>query len=590
MDDIFIDQLPLENVTIYTSSAEIKKVYTSKILEKGITKIRFGKFPERCDINSTKIEGRGAATINEVTLKKDYLSEEEYAKIDGAISEVDRTEIDKKIKDLKLVIDNLLCKGNEVEEKINRLSTSKKIVDSYRDNLNKIPPSGTFPLIAMKSNEYNTLGNLKEFLEFQEDFLNTYSKEMKSAKDEKKMISDELHVNEKRRERLKKGKKIVYKSANVILDVKSEGSVQLFITYQVNDACWESEYDIRVNSEEQAMKIEYRAIIQQHTGEDWKNAKIILSTSKPTLGLSGLPMLNPQTIGIDIPKRKISPMLYGMASNHSKEFGFDDYLSPSPFEGGASANEASLHEASPHMEVKEMEVVQGEFGGTAAQFFIEHKTDIPSDYEDHKVSIAVLNLTAQFYYEATPKISLSAFLKSLVTNNTEYPLLAGSASIYLDNSFISTTMLETLNAGEKLSISLGIDESIVIKYPTKRIHKSSNGLVYKNMIEKNKQDIFISNKFKKSIRMVVSDQIPISGDEKIKVHLIEPKLDLNKRHSVGRDEITEEHDDIFTGKDSETINSNNILRWVLNIPGNSKKSVSMEYTLEYPIDSKVKIT
>ncbi|KAI3384496.1 hypothetical protein SNEBB_003968 [Seison nebaliae] len=75
-----------------------------------------------------------------------------------------------------------------------------------------------------------------------------------------------------------------------------------------------------------------------------------------------------------------------------------------------------------------MEVVQGEFGGTAAKFFIEHKTDIPSDYEDHKVSIAVLNLTAQFYYEATPKVSFSAFLKSLVTNNTEYPLLAGSAS------------------------------------------------------------------------------------------------------------------------------------------------------------------
>ncbi|KAI3382317.1 hypothetical protein SNEBB_004091, partial [Seison nebaliae] len=72
MDDIFIDQLPLENVTIYSSSAGIKKVYTSKVLEKGITKIRFGKFPQQCNINSTRIEGRGSATINEVSLKEDY--------------------------------------------------------------------------------------------------------------------------------------------------------------------------------------------------------------------------------------------------------------------------------------------------------------------------------------------------------------------------------------------------------------------------------------------------------------------------------------------------------------------------------------
>ncbi|KAI3389397.1 hypothetical protein SNEBB_001930, partial [Seison nebaliae] len=136
----------------------------------------------------------------------------------------------------------------------------------------------------------------------------------------------------------------------------------------------------------------------------------------------------------------------------------------------------------------------------------------------------------------------------------------------------------------------GIDESIVIKYPTKKIHKSSNGLVYKNTVEKNKQDISISNKFKKAIRMVISDQIPISGNEKIKVHLIEPKIDSNKRHSVGRDETSEEHDDIFTGKDNETINSNNILRWVLNIPGNSRKNIYLEYTLEYPVDSKIKIT
>ncbi|KAI3385988.1 hypothetical protein SNEBB_002793, partial [Seison nebaliae] len=72
MDEIFIDQLPLENVTIYSSSAEIKKVYTSKVLEKGITKIRFSKFPQQCNINSTRIEGRGSATINEVSLKEDY--------------------------------------------------------------------------------------------------------------------------------------------------------------------------------------------------------------------------------------------------------------------------------------------------------------------------------------------------------------------------------------------------------------------------------------------------------------------------------------------------------------------------------------
>ena len=72
-----------------------------------------------------------------------------------------------------------------------------------------------------------------------------------------------------------------------------------------------------------------------------------------------------------------------------------------------------------------------------------------------KVSIATIDLKPTFEYETVPKLSQHAFLKAKVKNESDYPLLAGPANVFLDQSFVTKTSLKSVSPNEEFSCSLG---------------------------------------------------------------------------------------------------------------------------------------
>ena len=75
--------------------------------------------------------------------------------------------------------------------------------------------------------------------------------------------------------------------------------------------------------------------------------------------------------------------------------------------------------------------------GSTTTFDIPRKASIPADNNAHKVAIAVLKLSPKFEYECVPKINSHAYIKAKVINESDYPLLAGPASVFLDNNFVA---------------------------------------------------------------------------------------------------------------------------------------------------------
>jgi hypothetical protein len=49
----------------------------------------------------------------------------------------------------------------------------------------------------------------------------------------------------------------------------------------------------------------------------------------------------------------------------------------------------------------------------------------------------MITLKPEFEYEAVPKMNQFAFIKAKVTNTSSYPILAGSANIFVDNNFVA---------------------------------------------------------------------------------------------------------------------------------------------------------
>ncbi|PAA68423.1 hypothetical protein BOX15_Mlig000294g1, partial [Macrostomum lignano] len=74
------------------------------------------------------------------------------------------------------------------------------------------------------------------------------------------------------------------REVSVVLESQEATQLELHFSYVVSRARWSPKYDIRVFSNESAMKIIYYGMVQQNTGEDWENAQISLSTSMPGVG------------------------------------------------------------------------------------------------------------------------------------------------------------------------------------------------------------------------------------------------------------------------------------------------------------------
>jgi hypothetical protein len=71
----------------------------------------------------------------------------------------------------------------------------------------------------------------------------------------------------------------------ITVDAKSEASLNIELSYLVDNAGWYPSYDVRAGSIEDPLEIVYKANVHQDTKVDWKNVELTLSSSNP--GLSG---------------------------------------------------------------------------------------------------------------------------------------------------------------------------------------------------------------------------------------------------------------------------------------------------------------
>ena len=79
--------------------------------------------------------------------------------------------------------------------------------------------------------------------------------------------------------------KTIREAVITVQKTKAEaGAVRL--SYLVNSADWQPQYRLRGADEAAPVRLEYLAAVHQETGESWSNARLILSTARPSLDAS----------------------------------------------------------------------------------------------------------------------------------------------------------------------------------------------------------------------------------------------------------------------------------------------------------------
>ncbi|KAK0414114.1 hypothetical protein QR680_007152 [Steinernema hermaphroditum] len=532
--------LPIQSVTVFNDRAQIKRELKTN-LPVGTHEIVIENLANTIDGDSIRVDGTGAAQIHEVKFKNEHVVRED----------IDSPDVQKLVNEKK-----------DLEKEMAHVQDKKDLLKRQLDTLNsmagKIGSSDkTFVF------DESTEENMNKFFSFYDKRAVDLKQEMREADEPIDKLKKQIEKLNNQIDQLRNGANF---SRNILVtvNVAEEGDLTFVITYQVYSARWSPSYDIRVVTAESAkdktvLKMDYFALIEQTTGEEWTDTKILLSTAQPCLGgnVPELGTLNASFYKAPVPEpetymRKARPMMMS-----ARMYSADIQAAPVMGRVGMTASQQVL----------------------STEFELSEKKTIPSDSSEHKMLITNVAFEPSLLHECVPKKSTNVFLTASVVNNSEFPLIEGDAAVYLNHSFVAKTHLKAVAPGEKFTCSLGVDNAVKVTYKAPQKFNTESGMFSKQATVANTQTITVqNNKTAEPITIIIREHIPKATDEKIKVRLIQPIIEAPKNEEAGRK--------LSISKASPTngciLNAEHNLEWTMEIKEGEKKELVIKWQIDYP--------
>jgi uncharacterized protein (TIGR02231 family) len=336
----------------------------------------------------------------------------------------------------------------------------------------------------------------------------------------------------------------------VAVEPAGAGEFELEVSYLVNSASWNPLYDLRVSSTSDTVHLGYLAEIIQNTGEDWINVDITLSTAKPGLGTLP-PKLQPWYI--DVPR----PAAQLMTTRRIRQRPMSIPAAPMAIAGTAEDSDNELDNAEEDLIAAETVVAEVSKEGSVVTFKLSGGGNIPSDGSPHKTTIFNDDYPCNFDYIAMPRLVSFAYLQANVKNSANgATLLPGKANIFRDNIFVGTTQLDNIVAGQEFKLNLGIDEGwkiereLVERQVDKKLIGNQRRITYSYRL-------IITNLLNSEANLKLTEQLPVSRNEQIKVRLIRsnPQIQLGEM---------------------------GILEWMLTLAPEERREIYYQFTVEHP--------
>ncbi|KAJ7101545.1 hypothetical protein B0H15DRAFT_919820 [Mycena belliarum] len=480
----------ITGVSLYSSRAEITRQYKFTV-KTGHNQVAILGLPNLLETESLRVEGRGLATIHDVTVSK-----AKGQHVGTSSSE----------------LASLLSKKKQTASALARCEKSLAALEQYLNSL------------TVEHLEVSKLDNLME----------NYDSAGARLDARKSDLAEQLRVLDA--DIVLECLRIAVPQENDKLRVKAEigvfadtgGEVEIALIYAVPSANWAAFYDIRVDmaAKDDPITLIYKAAITQNTGESWMDVPLLLETSTPSFGVS-IPQLSPWNL--DFEKRYFggnnkTVSSHAMLDLEKKNKDGMRYRRALPDSSGDEDEEGG-DDGLPALSVRGASVTSK--GNISATFRVPGLVSIPSDGEAHNFTIVQLKLKAAMSWVCVPKVDTKAHINARITNASEYTLLGGAASIYVDGSFISRSRIPQVSPKESFDCPLGVDPSIRITYHPRIKKLSRSGFYTKtaNLVFSQRITVF-NTKSIAAERVRIADQIPTSQNAQIEVRLVSPALTL----------------------------------------------------------------
>jgi len=327
------------------------------------------------------------------------------------------------------------------------------------------------------------------------------------------------------------------KRVKILIEVAQAGKLEVNLSYAVGFARWVPVYTIKALPESAEIELTVAAVVTQKTGENWDNVRLILSTSKPTAGNQ---------------PGQLYPWYLDFAQPRMMKA-----LSRDKMEAKATLEP----EEAPAMAYEETAEIVETWAGVNLE--VKKTWSLPSDGLERRVPIDSQKLPATFDYLSVPKLQELVFLRSGIKNTLSFPLLPGRADLFISQDFLGSMNLDFVPVNDELKLFFGEDRQLKVKRELVKREKSGPGFLGKNERINLVYKITLENLRNRLVEVELQDQIPVSQNSRIEVKDIKifPP-------PVSRDE-------------------KGILTWKIKLEPGQRQEFSLEFTVEYPKDTKI---
>ena len=281
----------------------------------------------------------------------------------------------------------------------------------------------------------------------------------------------------------------------VLVGCPAGKSAKVELTYLVGGARWTPAYEARAEEAAGSVELSTWATVTQTTGEDWKDARLLLSTAVPSQNATP-PELKKLVVGAleRQPERKVlvrRDEAVERAAVGGKEA------------GGESALKARAQGLSVQLQVPDRGTVLGE--GTPVRLFV-----------------AKTKLKAAFTLRALPRLQAVVFRVADLTNQAPFPLLPGTLDTYRSTGFIARSNLDRVPEGGAFTLTFGVEDTVRLKRVVVEELRRDVGLFNGKKRFSYSYRFELANYGKAAADVEVAETVPVSELDDVAV-TVEPK-------------------------------------------------------------------
>jgi uncharacterized protein (TIGR02231 family) len=539
----------VSKVTVYRGQALVTRTISIDLLP-GASELIVGNLPAQVVPESIYAQASDDARVLSVRYREKPVMEdtrEEVKRLDAQIEDVKHK--------LKYAESELAHFNHQWKmfEKLKEFTVTAAQSDLNRGLLVFDPIKGLVTFIEQKGLEYN-----KHLLELEDQIA---------------QLKKDQELLERKRNELTAGRSRTEREAVLFISANGANRVAIEMSYLVNGANWLQQYNLRANPQNSNVLIEYNAVVNQTSGEDWNGVTISLSTAEPTM-VAAPPTLTPMLVALSLPAQQADSQKGAAWQSEVQQYqkSRKDYIRK-----GVAANE-ELNVLALRSQTLVFNVGGKEFAdlqqkmaeisrieGISVTYDLPGKLTLPSRSDQQLVTIAAITAKADFTLIATPLLTDYVYLQADVLNDSDTVLLPGQASMFRDGGFVGRSQLPPVTIGEKFTAGFGIDSQVQV---THELEDKQTRIQGGNRIDTYHYRIALSNYKNTPVGLRLLDRLPYTDDASIKIELTKAEPQLSQDAEYLR-----------------TARKKGLLRWDLNLAPNTvdEKATVVKYsfTMEY---------